>query len=54
MRNDDIVDGLNDLIETWRSLPAELCAVVERQDEGVQRNHSQVRLLRDQARAANP
>lgn len=33
-------------------LPAEVRAVVERQYEGVKRNHLQVRMLRDQARAA--
>ena len=36
-----------------KSLPAELRGVVERQYEGVKRNHAQVRFLRDQARAAS-
>jgi uncharacterized protein (TIGR02284 family) len=34
------------------NLPPEVMRVVERQLQGVQRNHDQVRLLRDQARAA--
>jgi uncharacterized protein (TIGR02284 family) len=34
------------------ALPADVRAVVERQYEGVKRNHAQVRSLRDQARAA--
>ena len=33
-------------------LPPDVKSVVERQLQGVQRNHDQVRLLRDQARAA--
>ncbi len=33
-------------------LPADIRALVERQHEGVKRNHAQVRALRDQARAA--
>lgn len=33
-----------------QGLPADVRAVVERQFEGVKRNHQQVRLLRDQAR----
>ena len=36
-----------------KSLPADVRAVVERQWEGVKRNHTQVRSLRDQARAAS-
>ena len=45
-------------LESYRNalqtgLPAELRAVVERQFEGVKRNHAQVRNLRDQARAAS-
>jgi uncharacterized protein (TIGR02284 family) len=35
-----------------QSLPPDVRAVVERQYEGVKRNHLQVRTLRDQARAA--
>ena len=35
-----------------KSLPPDVRAVVERQYEGVKRNHLQVRTLRDQARAA--
>lgn len=35
-----------------QGLPADIRAVVERQYEGVKRNHAQVRSLRDQARAA--
>lgn len=34
-------------------LPTELRAVIERQYEGVKRNHAQVRFLRDQARASS-
>lgn len=34
-----------------KSLPAPILAVVERQLQGVQHNHDQIRLLRDQARA---
>ena len=33
-------------------LPADIAAVVQRQYEGVKRNHDQVRTLRDQARAS--
>jgi hypothetical protein len=33
------------------NLPTELRALVERQMQGVQRNHDQVRALRDRARA---
>ncbi len=35
------------------TLPSEVRSVVERQFEGVKRNHAQVRLLRDQARTAD-
>jgi uncharacterized protein (TIGR02284 family) len=35
-----------------KSLPPDVRAIVERQYEGVKRNHLQVRTLRDQARAA--
>ncbi len=35
-------------------LPADILALVERQHEGVKRNHAQVRALRDQARVDNP
>lgn len=34
-------------------LPADVRAVIERQAEGAQRNHDQIRTLRDQARAAS-
>jgi uncharacterized protein (TIGR02284 family) len=36
-----------------KQLPTDVRAVVERQYDGVKRNHAQVRLLRDQARAAS-
>lgn len=36
-----------------KSLPPEIRSVVERQFEGVKRNHVQVRTLRDKARAAD-
>lgn len=36
-----------------KNLPADVRAVVERQYQGVQRNHDQVKLLRDQFRAAS-
>ncbi|MEJ7686351.1 MAG: PA2169 family four-helix-bundle protein [Variovorax sp.] len=35
------------------NLPADVRAVVERQAEGAQRNHDEIRSLRDQARARN-
>jgi uncharacterized protein (TIGR02284 family) len=35
-----------------KTLPAEIRAVVERQYQGVQRNHDQVKLLRNQTRAS--
>jgi len=34
-----------------QSLPADVRAIVERQAEGAQRNHDQIKALRDQARA---
>jgi uncharacterized protein (TIGR02284 family) len=37
-----------------KNLPANVRSVVERQFQGVQRNHDQVKMLRDQFRAANP
>jgi uncharacterized protein (TIGR02284 family) len=36
-----------------KSLPPQVRSVVERQYEGVKRNHAQVRALRDQSRLAN-
>ena len=36
-----------------QSLPADVKQLVERQMQGVQRNHDQIKMLRDQARAAS-
>jgi len=36
-----------------QNLPAEVRMVVERQAQGAQRNHDQIKLLRDEARARN-
>jgi uncharacterized protein (TIGR02284 family) len=36
-----------------KNLPADVRQVVERQMQGVQRNHDQVKMLRDQFRAAS-
>lgn len=49
--------GEDSALESYRKaldepLPADVRLVVERQYEGVKRNHQQVRTLRDQARAA--
>jgi len=50
--------GEDTALESYRkaleqNLPADVRAIVERQYEGVKRNHVQVRTLRDQARAAS-
>jgi uncharacterized protein (TIGR02284 family) len=49
--------GEDSALESYREalaedLPSGVRAVVERQYEGVKRNHAQVRALRDQARAS--
>lgn len=50
--------GEDNALERYRSaldkrLPSEVRSIVERQYEGVKRNHAQVRALRDQSRLAN-
>ena len=54
---EDTETGEDAAMETYRDalqkeMPAEVRAVVERQWEGVKRNHAQVRALRDHARRA--
>jgi uncharacterized protein (TIGR02284 family) len=49
--------GEDSALETYRSaleqdLPADVRSLIERQYEGVKRNHAQVRALRDQSRMA--
>jgi uncharacterized protein (TIGR02284 family) len=56
---EEVERGEDVAIERYRdalqgeSLPADIRAVVERQYEGVKRNHAEMRALRDQARAAD-
>lgn len=49
---DDAMACYRDAME--QDLPPEARAVVERQWEGVKRNHAQIRALRDHARMAHP
>jgi uncharacterized protein (TIGR02284 family) len=47
---DTALEGYRDALDS--GLPPDVRSVVERQCEGVKRNHAQIRALRDQARAA--
>jgi len=55
---EDTERGEDNAMDAYRKalaedLPADARSLVERQMEGVKRNHAQVRILRDQARAAS-